>query len=610
MKVWGFEGQVSESVPLVRTTPALEVDGVILNPRTGARISLERAEELALEGHLTKLLKSQELDPAPVDPSVLEFVAIDPATPALRYIRPEAGKTVGVLASSGSKQASWWLFESSSAFRRYATDRLTVILRELLKTKPDETLRAPLFSAGRVLDRSHPFLAALRVHYSTDELRYRQSIVARAEVASSPTGLADFEACMMALDAGAVEANHGVTLRYIDGVAAGGGLDLSDAAKILGNIGRLWEPIHSWLKEQFPWLAAFVSEPRLMELKPSSAALKFSAHPKEASPGEYLARHFALRELDRLLHDPSEWAADNPQVIQTLREVVEPTPETNATLVRLGGGDAVPLTPPEVVAPRSAQTVSVAALGYQSGLVNDAGNIEFMVAPGAPVLVPADENGEGLLPAGLDFLGTNSDVLYQCAWVRLQCRIPMSGPVRWYVNQFQHLGNGRFHVDGFPSTVLPGALFVLPTYIPVMVEGEAVRIGDETVQYKSRGPQPARDWLLELQRVTQPIEERAARAGTAKWIPVSRRVGRLIALARIAEVLAQSPTGAMPVSEVVDVIQERYKLQVRVNNTRREVLRQQAYVTFADQARKILQVTEIGRIFVMAMNTLFRLRAG
>jgi|GEM_PF-3014214 len=587
--VRGFEGNVGGAIPVSWGAAVVDEDGQLVNSVSGHASAISSIEELAREGFATPTPDM----PLPTDVPIhgLQVVAIDTAERFSDLLCVDTGKAGGLVAHAQRKGHQYYVFDSARSRKRYSNHRIDVLLNRLLYALPP--LQGPdtdrLLDMALALDPRHPAVHAVRCYYACDE--YAEQ-VARASV--EPQGEGEFEALLDAL----TTVGDDYSISYEGGIAAGGGLDVDAASRTLRNLRALHDQSASRLAAHYSFLDAKPPAPRFREMKAASATLVFAADIEERSLGEKLSRVLELRLLESLLRgqQPS-WLPRTEQLASAILAVTRPSPDTRVRH-RRGHSEY------EHVRPSSGEVEDVdlasdevSVFGVQTGIIDNASRIEATIFPTRVLTVSAIDDGAGEVPSGAKLLPRTDDVLFRPTSFVLERRVDAKRRERFLLKGFEWLGVGSSEtVRAIPSSIVKGAFLVDIELRVERPQENLLRVGDESYEglrhrQLEASKKLVRWWAEQCKR----LELTFAQLELGRWLPPAKPP-KITALNRLLVAL-HGLGGAAHQSLAVAKVNEIFDTNVRVNNTRREVLRNPDKVEFGEGEEPILRLTSIGKAY-------------
>ena len=158
-------------------------------------------------------------------------------------------------------------------------------------------------------------------------------------------------------------------------------------------------------------------------------------------------------------------------------------------------------------------------------------------------------------------------------------------------------GDNRL-ITALPSGVLAGA-FIVGLNLKIAYKKDASLVTPMgTFESVTDGTlDTARRWLAEYREACNEFELQQDPT-QLQWLPPSKKE-KASSLHRVMIVLHELH-GAALATDVVAGINDRFDTVVRVNNTRREALHHPELLHFADEAEKVLLLTDRGRAYIAA----------
>ena len=606
LRVIGFEGSRDDGSPVNWGTAAIADEDRILNAVTRQRSALDRLDELVEDGHLTRFKRPLQIDTKAAE-LPLVVVELVRASPLFPFLAADTGRIGGLTANRAGREHYVYIFDGQESMDLYAHEIASRIAQELLYRdwSGKRPLAAALVNAGLVLTSQHPALNALRVAWLPESRRDRARSLALACIESE----ADTEAFTDLLDALTAGDDETYVIKYEEGIAQGGGLDVDQGARILGGAKSAHAPLAKEVVRRHPYLSE-PPPPRFNNMMAASATLHFTAHIEGRPLGEAVARRLELRMLERGVRGealpvmPEEQRAKLEKAIDTLRR---PDDETTVSHVPIGKTESEPLSG-DIDKPRARvhRSEPLTMLGYQSGMINDADQVEIMVFP--PVgnhhrgrlLLKTHDDGDGNEPIGVRPLQEGGDLLSHVMAVTILRIVDAHGRESTHLRKVKPLGvGGHVVVTAIPSSVVDGAVMYglyldvrRPSSNRIVCDLGAVK---GTGQLTLRG---AREWMEQYAARCQAYELAGHHNVPVRyWRPA--RPHAPSALHRLLVVL-KAEGGAASQSHVVAQINERFGGNVRINNTRREVIHNPSLLAFDEEDRRIIRLLPDGEAVAAA----------
>ncbi len=594
--VRGFEGNVGGALPVSWGAAVLQQAGKLINSASGHVSSIADLDELTSQGFASPT--PDMALPAGVPTMGLQVVAIDTTAKYGELLRVDTGKAGGLVAHAQNKGHHYYVFDSDRSRRRYCHHRIDALLKRLLYAEPEvpTTDREFLLDVGLALDPSHPAVHAVRCHYADGDYAVQ---IARAAV--EPDSEREFESLLDALTTVGDE----YAISYEGGVAAGGGLDVDVASRTLHNLRTLHEQSASKLVTHFSFLETKVPAPRFREMKAASAILVFRADIEERTLGEKLSRVLELRLLESLLRGQQpEWLPRTEQLFAAVLAVTHPSPETkvrhrrgNAEYeqVQLPSGDADDI---------DVEVEEIAVFGVQTGIMNHASQIEATIFPARVLTVSATDDGEGEVPSGARLLPRTDDVLFRPTTFTVERRVNAKRRERFFLKGLEWLSTGESEVvRAIPSSIVKGAFLVDVEIVVERPDQERLKVGEDYYDgLQHRQLEASKKLVLWWSEQCKRLELTFAQKNQGRWLPPAK-LPRITALNRVLVALHRLG-GEAHQSLVVAKVNEIFDVNVRINNTRREVLRNPEKIEFDEGDEPVLRLTSIGRAYAHVWSAL------
>jgi hypothetical protein len=593
-EIVAFEGKRSGRVFFAWGTAAVRDGDRLLNSTRQISSSFEEEEfkTLVNEGALTALTTPIEIstENAKLPLVVLEINAAEGFEHELHV---DQNRIATVLASATSGGHHYYVFASHEVFRGVASTLIAQALRCLLYLDKWTEGHDRLLRSAMALDAHHPVINALRAFRSTNAEAFLP--IARNNLRSDEARQV-FESAWLAF----THTDLSYVLKYKGGlVREEGGMQIGHVARLMKSIQAAHPVLATTIVRKHPFLLR-PPETQLYELKAASAEFHFTV--PQVSLGERFARYLELELFEQAL-DGSVPDTERvpPAFVEAVRQIAAPDEKT-AVSQKLGANALRPvrskLEGDEEPFERWSPPLNV--LGYQSGLVRDTEQIEINMFPGHRILVSSTDNGAGARPIGLDFLQTRRDFLYQPALYKIQRRLHDSTE-RYFLQEVFVLKQGaKGVVTAIHSSIVAGA-FVCNLSIRVARNGGRLVFGEDSLSgVEARAIGDAQKWMLAFGEICRKIElsdKRHTRLAPHRMPPTPFLLQVLWAVAELG--------GGARQADVVLKINEHFSKSALVNNTRREVLKNESLLQFADEP-KVITITPEGRRYLAAFDRVAR----
>ena len=586
--VVAFEGSLDEAYHATWGTAALRVGDELVNPTTGFRGPIQLLHELSESGSLFTFSRPIRL-PDDTPETALILIAINSESPFVKTLTVEKGRHGGLLKCARRDGAICSVVRDTDALRLYTKDVAHKVIGTVLAEKrASETLVAHV-SAGLALDPSHPFLNALRVYLAPNSNEGLEALT--RSCTRGAKGRETFDEFLRALN------NDGQThiLSYRDGITAGGGIDVGYAIEILGYLKTVIKELGKDVRDNFPFLPRSPL-PRISAMSSGSASLQFVADIKEATLGERVARYLELRALERALQGDSPGdLADDIKFEKALEGVARPTPETSLFQKPLNKETEEPVTI-DTLPEGDVEDEPLSLVGFVTGVLSEAGKIEVRVFPGirGRLLLSATDSGVGEKPDGVGLFADAGHIdLYTLVSLDLLRRTDSSGRERTFLQGVQPFKDGCHTILCVPSSVVRGT-YRLTQPIVATRQLSRLHIGNVEIPV-DLVPKKASTyaWLQAYRKICEDIELTDSRM---EWTRPAR-APKPPSLTRVLVALHELG-GCAYATDLAEEVSRRFGQIARVNNTRREVHRHSELMHFQDDDRKIVSISDRGRLFV------------
>lgn len=586
--VIGLEGHLPVDALVAWGAAAIVRGDVVRNSRSGASIPRDEIERVVADGHLS-CFDAIDIDDNHADLPLLA-VLVNLRSDYKTLFLVDTGRIGGLVGTGQWEGWQIYVFSGPAAFAGYADTAIQQVLHEVLYGETQSTLASlPPIRGALALAPDNPVLNALRVYLADD----RAEMVKRFARASlrEPAAQDEFETWLTALS----NKTDDYELKYNDGIAQGGGVDIDAAAALFANLRSLTRPIERVVRDQYRFFQP-IPAPRLHELRAASAELHFVPSVTGRSLGERVARYLTLRLLQQTLDgSPPRALANSPEVRSATARVIRPTPETTLLHKPLGEKERHAV----FYSPESVRQVERSAelwfLGAISGLERDL-TIELRLFPKLRVVVSAIDNGLGQPPEGVDVIRERGTFLRMPCIFSLVRESDEAGHGRFWLQTMKLLIPGQAGVvSAVPSSVVDGA-FVTDVRLEVSFDGESVQVSPlGVIPRAGDGTLPSvRAFLMAYAKMSMDSELSGA-SGMSRWIPPLRPQPPS-ALGRVVLAL-DALGGEAHQRDIVLQIHQQFGALVRTNNTRREVINCPDLLEFVAPDEQVIRLTEKGRRF-------------
>jgi hypothetical protein len=590
-EIIGMEGFVPADAVVVWGAAAVRDGQTLINNQTGVTAPMAEAARLRDGRHLylfdAPIEVRDEYDDAPMI-VVMVNLESEKRDPFIADIN----RFGGLIGHRYTQHWQHYVFADPESFGRYANvvaDEVTS--RILYSDQPASNENRELVRLALTLTPNNASLNAVRVHLAGQNV----AVVERLAKASmrSAESLSQFELLLRALRSG--DASY--ELKYEDGAAAGGGFDVDVALNTLSAIQAAHKAFKQPLRIQYPFVREIPS-PRFQQMRAASAELHFVPSVPNRPLGEKVARYLSLHFLEEALRGevPPE-VPKTRDLKNAIRRIAQPSKDTHTRLSqkRLAQTDLEDVTfVPGVEAPRQRSEV-LKMLGFVSGLERDY-TAELALFPKRRLRISTIDNGDGDQPIGAE--ATRGAAFFRKPFVLSLVREIQDEIADYFLAEMQMIGPGfADHLTAIPSSVLEGAVMTGMNLAIRWPDGAAELSIDGLGTYEDAGSgtlERLNRFLATYSRNCADYELLGPHPVVISWLPppapVTTAVGRvLVALAKF--------DGRAPVSDVAATISGYYGKVVRVNNTRREVLRHPDLLEFDPDDNKVMRWTERGRSF-------------
>jgi hypothetical protein len=594
----GYEGSRREGVPVHWGVAALAVEEHIFNALTRARSTRDRFEELKAEGHVTSLERPVEI-PEGHEGNPIVLVEIDRYSPHFSHLRCDPGRAGGLIANSLGRLFQVYAFDSETSFDAYCRDVRDRVMRHVFYESPNS---AELVRIARLLLVQDPDLNALWVAMAPPEARDLYLSVAKANLRGAEASErfdAQFEA--FTYEKGVVE------VEYDGGLAEGGGLDIGPLAQVL----RGADDLHSVLAPEVVNDAPYLRTPpsfRLGELRPGSAHLHFQAAVKGRPWGERVARYLELKRFQTALATGSG-VPSTARVDRALVRVRAPDANTRTFQTSLSGERKEIGASGGAVTRATNRSDAMTFLAIQSGLIKLARDVEVSLFPTSRGrhMISTVDNGNGSAPDGVADLQRGRELLFRPALYSLMFERAEGAKPKTYLRRVSPLPSTmKGSVSAVPSSVADG-VWIYGLDIAVERPDPSTIVTEigtfqtpRTIDVKG-----SHDWLSGWRIACLEFElllPKSGRRGFKFWIGTADR--RPSSLLRILMILREHG-GRLHQTSLVAKASERAGHALRINNTRREVLKNPELLEFSSDDNQTVVATERGQLYLEAYLRIF-----
>ena len=589
--VIGIEGFVPPDAVVVWGAAALSDGQRLINSHTHLVAPLAEAQRLREERHLHLFTTGIELRDEH-DDLPLVVVMVNRESDKRDYFLADTGRLGGLVAHRHAGGWQQYIFVDSDAFGRYAKDVADAVVSDILYAgTPASEGNREVVRLALILAPGNPALNAVRVYLSENNNNLVERM-ARASV-RPPTAVSEFELLLRALRS----QNDEYELKYEEGAAAGGGFDVDVAVSTLSAIQLAHRSFKPTLQRQFPFIKEIPS-PRFREMKAASAELHFVSSVAHRPLGDRVARYLSLHFLEETLRGATpENVPQSRDLQQAIHRIAQPSTETRLSQKRLEKVDREEVT--YVATPRPAVERSdvLKVLGIVSGLEQDF-MAELAISPSWRLSVSTVNNGDGDPPIGAE--ATRGAAFLRKAFVFSIIRENRGdGTERFFLIEMRALGPDVVdEVTAMPSSVVPEAFMTdlrLTVQSPNAETMDVSELG--TFEEVPTGTLATGQRFLKAYAERCKAFELAEHPFRVSWLPPhdpkTTAVGRaLVALNELG--------GEAFVPDVVATINRLFNTTVRVNNTRREVIRHPDLLEFHPDDDSVMRLTAQGRSFYSA----------
>lgn len=595
--ILGFEGVPPSSAPIAWGLAVLAHDERLFHSATRSPVS-ESLDELVSQSRVSALPRAIEVDERFVQETpVVLMVSRDPELRS--YLRIDPGRAGGGIETLRTSTHVYYAFRSFEQFCAVRDTEANTVVREVLGRSPPVAEARRVLRSALVLHARHPELLALSMHFTPGRHKRAALSLARASLASSDDALNRFNAMHDACSA----SFEALRLKYEDGVATGGGLDVDVASRILTAFKNAGNRLQTIYQGQLDFLPKSAPLPRLRTLEAHSAELVFASRTDAKDTlGERVARHFLLSLVTEALVAPEDSPASDPKLSAALGKIVSPSPETTLSLRTPASSRYVTVASRDIAQAGGVDERTLRLLAFHVGLI-ERGSIELRLLPrsprSSPIRVRAVGEAGGDEPEGVEYLRTRNNFLYEPFVVTLRWQAS-EDDVSFALERVDTVTDSPT-IDALPSTIVDGA-FLVGLKLPVQaVDRDTV---DVALCRFSGVASPSKasmeSWLALYASAARELEFAEATTDSVKWL-VPPTPPAPSALDRVA-VSVDALGGSAAVDDVVEEIVRRYRpvRGVRRNNTRRVVIENPGLLRFETSGRAI-ELTDHGRVYARVL---------
>lgn len=563
--------------------------------------------------HTTKASTLQQLPPSESYTSIepisirdeyknasVVVVGIRSVSTFAHHFKVDTGKLGGFLQYKRSKGCLYYIFKDRSSFDGYVSEVISGLVFHLLKERIDHAVARELLTNALTLAPHSPHLHALRVIFSDFAVRPLQ--VARSCVRGE-RDIATFEAIVKACRPKPVD----YWLKYQDGIAAGGGLDIDVAAKQFQALAAIDKKVKPYLVKRIPFLESEADVPsfRLRKFASRSADIAFGVDVEGEPLISRVARYMELQLFQDILRGniPSELSSD-PEFMSHVETLVHPTADT--ILLQRPLGDEEDEREDErvyfediFIEKDARPDTTLTLLGYTQGTAREVRAIEIKLFPGFREIVSLEKNGHGHPPLGTEIYRSRHDFLFRPAIFTLQKFVDTKGRSKFFLQSVHMVERDERHLlSAIPSTIVPGA-FLLENDLEVHhADGGRIDVNDVELWpgHEQINVVTADKWMMRYAKWCKRRELERAEAFAATWVPPAKPKTPS-AIMRVLIAL-DDHGGSHLIGDLIASLYETYGVAIRRNNTRREVRNNHELVTFDTDDDERVSITPLGRLHV------------
>ena len=548
-------------------------------------------KQLVDEGHAWKLPEPITIRPE-YEENRLVLVGIRTDSTNHDFLLADTGKLGGLIAQKRSKPYLFYVFSDREAFDEYATDTAASITWYALKQPADKPELSDLIAAGLILAPTDPQLHALRVTLASN--RGRATAVSRAALAGSPA-LPAFERLLQALTA---DAHVDYWLKYQDGIAEGGGLDVDVAAVQLGALAFVHKRLVPVLQERYPFLQSETSVPsfRFRNLEAASAKLGFGVSLEGRPLLDRVARYLEIDLLQEVLrgHVPEPLVNDR-EFQEHLERLCRPSPDTTVRQRPLQTDEDEAVVYEPFSRSHARHDANVTALAYVQGAYKRLRRAELRLSSSISEVVSTENNGFDRPPVGADvFQQAAGSYFFRPSVVKLDRFADDQGRYRWYLSSIAILKiDQTASISAVPSAILPGALFQHAALSVKRVSESDYELPGLTLRLENPLTlSTAEKWMSDFFGYAAQYELKHGLDPDVSWVrPLKLKPAS--ALMRVLLVL-QKRGGTALLPDLISDVNALAESRVRRNNTRREIRNAPELAVFDPEDDELVHITAVG----------------
>lgn len=569
--VVGFEGFWPEESPLAWGAAALvespEDDGPATNSLSRATTDRARFKLLCDEGAVTPTpnIALNEHSPAVVVALRRTFSEYN----LFLNDNPWIGKKT-------TKTAIYRVYRYPDQFQRYAERVATDICAHVLQEQKPSPTDDVLLRAALALKQDAPLVHATRYLRGDSKARLKLDAIARASIRDDERR-SEYEM----LRDGLSDEFQTFGIKYQDGIARGGGMDVDDTIIQLDTFKQLHPPFTEDLKKRHPVLehVEHVPFPRLRELKAASAGLEFAIHVDGEPPIVRLARYLELKMLEdavkgKLPHDVT------PEVRQALQQMLHPNEYTQVFHHALKSTGYEDVAYEKVSAEDLRPGPLLDIFCFVEGVARDTQKVELKASRNLRINVSRTDNGFGEEPDGATEFSFTRDFLFEPTTVRIQRFSTQTGrKQKFYLQSVRFVEPDTSQRFGWiPSHFFPGSFVRIPqARAEISGAGTLSLNGKELSSDGLKVPSHERTVALLEQFESWCLEQELSASPSADdWIlPTQPKDSSF--LVQLALTLP-SDQSEIPFNGLLDLLQRDSDHAVRAGRVRRQIVRNQRFV--------------------------------
>ncbi len=496
IKLIGFEGGGATNVDVAWGAAAFIHDKRLFNAVTKLSVGEDELDDYVVSGAITLLPRALIMDDVYKDTSC--YVArLNIDSKLYTYLNIHKNVLTGVIDTHTYKDSKIYLFSDLKDLNLYAKRAIDALVSSALSATSLPDNINSILSAGYILDSTNPYINALKV-YATDS---NNRLLAKELALLNLRNEKEKEKFNVFLEALENEVDD-YMLHYQGGVTTGGGMDIVYIQKVLSSLSVLHSKTSGYLEEMFRPIRSYFKSPRLGELASGSAKLHFKTKIEEESIAERVARYLELDLISKVIGgEKIPEIVKDPKVSRAVREIVELDESTNLQHKLMGSDDEidVPIESIEQGDEIVIESQSFTVLGFQSGLINDASDIEIHI-DSKNIKLSATDDGYDKEPRGVEYLKDSSGFLFKPLIFSIYLRYLDDKKHKYFLASVKEPEiNKSYIINAIPSSVFKDSFWVGADIEFVLGKGSFSINGDE-IDISGISFESAEGWLRDYMR--------------------------------------------------------------------------------------------------------------